>query len=598
MRDAACTLDERYGPSGFPQITLFVTRDLRRGFNDGSGLMGLSIRYFRAGDYGFGIIAHEIAHNWWGSTVAEKWLSPGTGGEWLVEGFAEFSSLIAIEAKYGAAGLTRRLASEFFDPERQAAVADMSVLDNVLAEATARDTIYRKGAYVAIMLRAMLGEEAYFSTLRQFLERFRYQQATEADLQQMLQQLNGEDLARYFSDWVRSDRLADLSLDEAGPGAITVSNLGAATIAGPIDLWAFKKDGGEPIRTTVKVGDTVTLAADGDSWVLDPLLAWADMERENNRYPRRHDPVYAAAAPGGIVALTRGGTLPWVRTTVSATASGSTKQTWDFERGMAEPPAWSADAARLIVSTSEAAEPLPAIVTLATDGGRRLLGHGSAPAAAPDGAIYAGKHDRIVRLGSDGRETEVVQRRGEVLDMPLPSPDGTRLVYTAARGNHVELRAVRPDGRGDHVLLSWDRDWMLYRWSTEGTRLYAVAGGDWDWQIWEIPLGAGAVQVLAAGAAAIGDLALSPDGRQLAFTAAPSLDYPINRRQLYVLDPANRAVRNVDVPGADLSQVTWLDGEVVLVVATTVDPGHPWTLPAERSLKRVSVADGGIEDAP
>ncbi len=93
MRDANRTFQDRYGPSEFPQVTAFVSRRLRRAFNDGSGVLGISVRYFRTGDYGFGILAHEIAHNWWGDRVAQKWLSPGTGGEWIVEGLAEYSSL-------------------------------------------------------------------------------------------------------------------------------------------------------------------------------------------------------------------------------------------------------------------------------------------------------------------------------------------------------------------------------------------------------------------------------------------------------------------------------------------------------------------------
>ncbi|MGH3055758.1 MAG: hypothetical protein ACRDL7_12360, partial [Gaiellaceae bacterium] len=113
MAAANRALESRYGPSGFKQVTMFVADDLRRAFNDGSGLLGVALRYFRTGDYGFGIAAHEIAHNWWGGTVAEKWLSPGTGGEWIVEGFAEFSSLVAAEAAYGRDALTQRLAGEF-----------------------------------------------------------------------------------------------------------------------------------------------------------------------------------------------------------------------------------------------------------------------------------------------------------------------------------------------------------------------------------------------------------------------------------------------------------------------------------------------------
>ena len=590
------TLEERYGPSGFKQVTMFVGDDFRRAFNDGSGTVGVALHYFRTGDYGFGIAAHEIAHNWWGATVAEKWLSPGTGGEWIVEGFAEFSSLVATEAAYGRDALTRRLAGEFFDPARQGVIARMSVLDNALAEATARDTIYRKGAYVAFMLRRVLGDEMYFRALRQFIDRFRYQQATDLDLQKALQDVTDQDLSPYFANWVRSDKLADLSLDSTSGSDLTVSNLGTAVLPGKVDLWKFKKSG-EPVRTTVQIGEHVPLDADTEYAVLDPQLDWADVQRENNRYPRRSDPVYVASSPRGEIALTRGEAFPWVRTAVSSVdADGRTLHTWDLSRGLATPPVWSPDAARIIVSESTADATSPAIVTLASDGAQRIVGSGSGPAGGSAGTVYAARGDRILRLLTNGSEVTVLERCGEALDTPLPSPDGQQLLYTAARGGRQEVRVVHQDGTGDHLVVALDRDRILYRWAPDSSQLYAIVGGNWDWQIWQIPLSNEPLQILAASAAAITDLAVSPAGTDLAFTAAPALDYPDNRRQLYILNLRDRRVHPVDIPQADLSYLTWAGSENVLVVASAANANQPWILPEARTLKRVHIADGTVED--
>ena len=596
MSDANRTFQDRYGPSEFRQVTAFVSRRLRRAFNDGSGVLGISVRYFRMGDYGFGILAHEIAHNWWGDRVAEKWLSPGTGGEWIVEGLAEYSSLVATAAEYGPDALPQRLADEFFDPARQRTIAQMSVLDNALTEATARDTIYRKGAYTAMMLQRILGEDVFSRALRQFVEQFRYQQVTDSDLQKVLQEVSGQDLEPYFADWIRSDRLADLSLEGNDRGELTVSNLGPATIPGDIDLWTFKKGGGAPARSTVRVGDHVTLEPDAAYAILDPLLAWADVQRENNRYPRQSDPVYVAASATGEIATTSGEIFPWVRCSISTTAGGRTQHTWDFDRGPTAPPVWSPDGARLVVNVSDPARALPAVVTLAREGERHTLGHGSMPWPAADGIVYAAADDRIVRFAADGKESTVLRRPGESLDQPQASPDGTQLAYTAARANRLELRTVKRDGNDDRLVLAWDRDRIVYRWAPDGTRLYAVIGGNWDWQVWEIPLPSGEVRVLASGAAAIADLAVSPAGQQLAFTAAPALDYPNTRRQLYVLNVSDRSVRTIDVPDADLSRLAWAGPDSLLVISTALPPGAPRILPAQHTLKRVRPSDGGVED--
>ena len=595
MATAARSLQARYGSSGFKHVTMFVGDNFRRAFNDGSGVVGMALRYFRSGDYGFGIVAHEIAHNWWGATVAEKWLSPDTGGEWIVEGFAEFSSLLAAETVYGRDALTQRLAGELFDPARQGTVAHMSVLDNALAEANARDTIYHKGAYVAFMLRHVLGDERYFEALRKFLDRFRYQQATDRDLQGELQAASEQDLAPYFNDWVRSDKLADLSLDGTSGSDVTVTNLGAAVIPGKVDLWKFKKNGGDPVRSTVQVGEHVALEPDTEYAVLDPQLDWADVQRENNRYPRRSDPVYVRSSSRGDIVIARGEVFPWARTAVSSLdRDGRTLHTWDLTRGLAAPPTWGPDGARIIASHSTADTTFPAIVTLASDGAQRTAGYGNTPAGGPEGTIYAARGDRIFRLRGDSPEATIVQRCGDTLDAPLPSPDGQQLLYTAAHGGRQELRVVGRDGTDDRLVLSLDRDRLIYRWAPDGTRLYTIVGGNWDWQIWQVPLDSGSVDTLAASAAVLTDLAVAPDGTKLAFTAAPALDYPNNRRQLYIMNLGDRRVRPVDVPQADLSYLAWTDADNILVVAAVAN--QPRFLPETRVLKRVRAADGTVED--
>jgi hypothetical protein len=137
---------------------------------------------------------------------------------------------------------------------------------------------------------------------------------------------------------------------------------------------------------------------------------------------------------------------------------------------------------------------------------------------------------------------------------------------------------------------------MLYRWSPDGAHLYAIVGGNWDWQVWDVPLGSGSTATLAAGAAAISDLALSPDGTQLAFTAAPELAYPNNRCRLYVLHLGDRSVRTIDIPDADLGQLTWVAADAIVVVATKADPDQRWSLPAPRTLKRVHLPEGSVQD--
>ncbi|MGH7787246.1 MAG: M1 family metallopeptidase, partial [Candidatus Binatia bacterium] len=194
-------LATHFGPSGFAQTTLYVNRHLPRAFNDGTGLLAIPPRYFRDGDYGYEATAHEVAHNWWGATVAEYWLQPGTGGQWIVEGFAELSGWRAVRERLGEAALLRILAASGYDPDSTATLAAQSVLDNGL-DREARPIIYDKGGYVAYMLEQRLGSEAFDAAARQFLEQFRHRGATDTDLETVFAASSQQDLAPFFTAWV------------------------------------------------------------------------------------------------------------------------------------------------------------------------------------------------------------------------------------------------------------------------------------------------------------------------------------------------------------------------------------------------------------
>ena len=611
MADANRMLTQRFGGSGFPQLTAFVNRRLRRAFNDGAGLMGLSLRYFRRGEYGFATVAHEVAHNWWGSTVAEKWLQPGTGGEWIVEGLAEFSSLLATEDRWGRDALTRRLQQEFFDPARQGTIADMSVLDNAAGGPSARETIYNKGAYVAMMLRTAIGDEALQKALRQFIERYRYSQATDRDLEAVVSQSSGQDVAGFFNDWVRSNKLADLTLDPSGPGQVNVHNRGPAELPGSVPLWLFA--GGKPTeRRNVRVGETVALPSGAPVGYLDPQLSWADMLRFNNREPRQPQPRFVIVNTRGDRLVTNGEPYPWAPTTLAyRTIDGKPVHIWELDRGLTEPPAWSADGARVLASLSEAprdnafcrylglCDPaevgsLPAIVSFnAIDGGRTTIGYGASPAFGSNSQVFATRGNALVRYDPKGPRV-LLRQRGRTVESPLPAPSGEWVAYVAARGNDFDLRLCDGNGGRDRSLLSWDRDRFLARWAPDSSRLYAVIGGNWDWQVWEIPLDDSPVRALVQEAADIRDLAVSPDGRQLAIVAAPALTEPLLAHRVYVIDLASGHARALAADDGDAWQVAWEKPDTLLAVFGSNET--PLVIPERRTLRRIRLGDGSSEE--
>jgi len=591
-------LTARLGSAEFDSVSLYVTRHLRRGVNYGNGLIGVSLRYFRGGggDGGFGLVAHEIAHNWWGATVAEQWLRPGTGGQWLVEGLAELSSLLASEDYFGGEALTRRLAGNFFDPRLQRAIRSMSMLDNVLSESSSRDTIYRKGSLVAYRLCTSVGYEHCFAALRSVVDRHRYQQATDTDLQTAFEEVTGLSLAEWFDDWIASDRLADLALVPSAEG-LHMRNLGTARINESVAVWQFASDGSLATTTTLRVDESLSLDP-GITAIVDPQLRFPDVNRANNRFPATKEPLHVAARDDGQSVVVHGDPWAWSAQSVTWRQGTEPIQSWEFEHGILDTPQWFPDGKQILVSYSDSDRTLPLILALAKDGTRRTVGRGMTPSIAADGSVFASRRDTILRFPSEGTSAIVTRQKGYVLDQPVASPDGKHLAYLAGRRNRLEIRLANIDGSEDRSFLVVERDRTALQWGPESDRLFALLGGNDDWQIWELPLDGSTPRVLVRDAAAIGEFQLSPDGSRVALTAAPERDYPKSRRRLYVLDLKSGTPREIDVPEMDVSKLAWADDQTILATGSRVGQERSWILPSSRALLSVSLRDLSVQELP
>ena len=201
-----------------------------------------------------------------GARSASAGSTRGSGGQLIVEGFAELSSWLAVRDRLGDEALLRLLSERQYDPRRGGTLENLSALDN-LRDPSSRETIYDKGGYVALMLRQRLGADVFESAARQFIDRFRYKSATDRDLQSVFGEVAKADLDDFFGAWVRSDRELDLSLD-AQDGGAAVRNYGKAPSPAQIDLWRFPP-GGEPERQSIAV-DGTTPVGNVERLVLDP----------------------------------------------------------------------------------------------------------------------------------------------------------------------------------------------------------------------------------------------------------------------------------------------------------------------------------------
>ena len=146
------------------------------------------------------LVGTQVAHQWWRAMV-----SPGNRNHtWLDLGLALYSSALQVEEEEGedafdAAMQDIRINALTYDeiPIIQSGrLPDFSLEISALAGA--------KGALVAHMLRWTLGDEAFHSTLRQFIEKFAWRSATTDDFLETAEAVSGKNLGPFSIQWTES----------------------------------------------------------------------------------------------------------------------------------------------------------------------------------------------------------------------------------------------------------------------------------------------------------------------------------------------------------------------------------------------------------
>ena len=145
--------------------------------------------------------------------------------QWLSEGFAQYFAALYAKERRGEAAFRdvlrqfRRWAIEESD---QGPVYLGYRLGHIKGESRVfRALVYNKGAAVLHMLRRLIGDEAFFSGLRQFYASNRFKKAGTDDLRQAMEAASGRDLERFFERWIYDNGIPRLRFSSAveGPGA-------------------------------------------------------------------------------------------------------------------------------------------------------------------------------------------------------------------------------------------------------------------------------------------------------------------------------------------------------------------------------------------
>jgi len=183
------TFEDRFGPYPFPSEKYGMAE-----FSWGGGMENQTLtsygEYLVDGtDENDWVIAHELAHQWWGDDVTcATWEDI-----WLNEGFASYCEALWYESVGGIEAYRdwiRRMWWPDFPGPIVPPIYDFG------------GTVYFKGAWVLHMLRGVLGEQTFFAGMREYRRRHAYGNATTEDLIQAFEESSGRDLRWFFDRWV------------------------------------------------------------------------------------------------------------------------------------------------------------------------------------------------------------------------------------------------------------------------------------------------------------------------------------------------------------------------------------------------------------
>ncbi|MFN8343930.1 MAG: M1 family aminopeptidase [Spirosomataceae bacterium] len=258
------------------------------------------------GSYGQSLIAHELAHQWFGDKITcQSWEHI-----WLNEGFASYGEAVWQEYTGGKTAYNALIQSQM---TRAKSAAGSIYVRNTAnsSEIFNSNRTYAKGSVVLHMLRGIVGDDKFFQILRTYAaSKYAYSNATTEDFQSVAEAVMGQKLDYFFKEWIYGEGFPTYSYGwtyEAKTNNVYRINLTVRQSARTAEPTFFTMPIPIQIKTSVKdttaivfnnqaeqyfnidvKGKPETVTLDADNWILKsvdatPLITGIE-EEPNSSY--------------------------------------------------------------------------------------------------------------------------------------------------------------------------------------------------------------------------------------------------------------------------------------------------------------------------
>lgn len=158
------------------------------------------------------IVAHELAHQWWGDLVTCKEWSE----IWLNESFATYSEYLWREFTKGTDEARFALFQDtlvYLREDRTSHRRPIACNRYRYSEELMDRHAYEKGAVVLSMLRAELGDDAFFRSLAHYLRKHSFGVAETSDMRIAIEEATGRNMSWFFDQWLDSAGFPELDVE-------------------------------------------------------------------------------------------------------------------------------------------------------------------------------------------------------------------------------------------------------------------------------------------------------------------------------------------------------------------------------------------------
>ncbi len=195
------------------------------------------------------LLAHEIAHQWFGDMATEK----SFANLWLSEGFATYMTDMYLEHTYGLDSMNKRL-----QKERDKVIGFTHISNKPVVDSTSRlmDLLnansYQKGAWILHMLRQNVGDTIFQKIVQTYYQQYKGSNANTRDFEAVAEKISGKDLKIFFDQWLFQPGIPKLDIGwERGNNqnlTFTITQADNGTFQFPLEIAVITEAGNVVIK--------------------------------------------------------------------------------------------------------------------------------------------------------------------------------------------------------------------------------------------------------------------------------------------------------------------------------------------------------------